>query len=243
MKKLIFLFISAMLFLSSCNKEEVKQKNTRIKTYEVKYLTLDPLKLIFSYNNFNKIDSIEILTSGTKQLTYYCKYKSDHSLDSLINTYGANRIARKVECENFKIKKLGNYTITYTNSGFINTFTNDTYLFRYEYSGDSIMTYQKTGNNPEQPRNKYKVSSNIKNPFYINGFKDEFSLFLCIQFELEAYISDDLFAPYCVTEINLGSQKSTYNIDGLFNNYPLKETVSYSNSSYVTTMNFTYEEF
>ncbi|QQR99033.1 MAG: hypothetical protein IPK18_05855 [Sphingobacteriales bacterium] len=242
MKKLLFLLISAILFLSSC-KKEAAQKNTRIKTYEVKYLTLDPLKLIFSYNSFNKIDSIEILISGTKQLTYYCKYKSDHSLDSLINTYGANRIARKVEYENFKIKKLGNYTITYTNSGFINTFTNDTYLYRYEYSGDSIMTYQKIGNDPEQPEKIYKISSNIKNPFYINGFTNEFSLFSCIQYELEAYVTDDLFAPYCVTEINLGSQKTTYNIDGLFNNYPLKETVSYSTSSFITTMKFTYEEF
>jgi len=105
------------------------------------------------------------------------------------------------------------------------------------------MTYQKIGNGPEQPKSKYKISSNIKNPFYINGFTDEFSLFRCIQYELEVYTTDEIYAPYCVTEINWGSNKATYNIDGLFNNYPLKETVSYSNSSYITAMKFTYEEF
>lgn len=240
MNKLLFLLISAMLFLSSCKKEEVKQKNTRIKTYEAKYSPTYTEKVTFSYNSFNKLDSIEIITNGTKRLVYYCKYKPDHSLDSLIRIIVSNSIrnAIKIECDNFKITKLGYYTATYNNNGSFNTIGNS----RYEYSGDSIMEYEKIGNNPEQFIAKYKFSANIKNPFFINGFTDEKLLIMYILDENEIDIAP-IASSNSIREISRGLLITTINVEGVFNNYPLKENLSYNLINKVTPIIYTYEEF
>ncbi|QQR99034.1 MAG: hypothetical protein IPK18_05860 [Sphingobacteriales bacterium] len=233
MNKLLFFLISAMLFLSSCKKEEVKQKNTRLKTY-----SFLGMAYTITYNSFNKIDNLKVV-NGTNISYTYCRYKADHSLDSIIlfNVDGNVYRSIDVDCSNFRITKYDDNVITYNSNGNINTITNFYYYYgdlHYQYSGDSLMIY----NSSDILIDKYQISTSIKNPFYITGFEAErFVLYYLLDY---ASPLSSALLPYAETKKYLESVYTNYTYEGNFNGYPLKRYLG-TNTEYVET--FTYEEF
>lgn len=236
MKKVLFILISFSLFFAACEKDKTTSttKNTRLKTYAYKAGVVDYLYKI-SYNSFNKIDKVEWHSNGALLQTYYCVYNSDQSLDSLIQRRPDNSIYLRtnIDCNNFRITKVGFDEITYNSNNLVDSFINSSNKDSYEYFADSVRLNSFSNFSFTTSKFTYVLSNSIKNPFLITGFEKEAYLSEYIFYTINGALS---FMPYAYIQLK-GSTNITYAYDGNFNGYPLRRISDNG------TETFTYEEF
>lgn len=234
MKKILFLFISVILFLSSCKKDN-SLHGTRLKTY-----TSEDYSVSITYNSFNKINKVEFSAFGIMIATKYCKYKADHSLYSLVleANDGSYRYATDIECSNYRITKLIPYTLSYNSNGLLEKRENeDGSSTRFQIYTDSVQLYHKASPTATETLfSTIKLNNNIKNPFYIVGFEPEAQVIPFLLTFANIY-PNTLCFPSADAELKNGSSTTTFTYEGNLNGYPLKRITNGK------TETFTYEEF
>lgn len=241
MKKILFLLITTFLITTACKKEEVSQKNSRLKTYVYKNASAEE-KYTINYNNFNKIDNVLVEQNGTHVVTKHCIYKSDKSLDSIIIKNAVGTIIRKdnIECSNFKVTDGTNIKFEYNSNGNISKISNiankNSIIISYINDTVAFNIYGSGPNGPTLSFINFTVSKTIKNPFFISGFHNEFAIVPDLLSYNMGYVT--AFFPYAETLAKNHISTIQYTYEGNFNGYPLKRT-----SSNAYTQTFTYEEF
>ncbi|QQR99029.1 MAG: hypothetical protein IPK18_05835 [Sphingobacteriales bacterium] len=240
MKKLILLLISAMLFLSSCKKDN-SLLGTRLKTFTFKSSLIEE-KSTIQYNSFNKVDNVKVEKNGAHISTKYCIYKSDHSLDSIIikNATGTITETINVECTNYKVTRYTSESfdiqINYNNNGTLNQLKSDKITLGFAYTSDTVSISKKEVGNPTISLIFYTIRKDIKNPFYITGFESEMYIVLGALLS-NTHTPYTAFTSYAESKL-FTSGNISFTYEGNFNGYPLKR---FFDDGFTET--FTYEEF
>lgn len=253
MKKYL-LIVVCFLFAIACKKNETPQPDRYLSSIKFNNGT----SLVVIYNLFYSADKkLERVTfrdvSGgtTINVLYSLKYEAG-KLDSIIkyDSISSTRTGVNAEWTGDKMTFFWTSTYTYnTQDRITNISTISGNVFRTEYLNDSTLNYlDPTGTDPEYLSWVTYRTADVKNPFRIKGNENLFPINNYIfNFINEVSTKEGGF--------DLAESKSTlYNTDGSIyyistntydgnlSSYPTKQTITYSRSSEVRTLEFTYRE-